>query len=103
LPIFSIQATGNRQQATSGISGGESSNQDNQNKGDNSSGSSTSAHQHTRPTTRRVSGKEAYTTPSIRGALNEDAVVKDRSSSYAAGKDSAGSQLIWYSLSPRKN
>lgn len=40
-----------------------------------------------RPTTRRVSGRDSFTTPSIRGALNDEPMLKDRTPSHTTGKN----------------
>jgi hypothetical protein len=81
LPIFSNLKTGNKQQATGahvlGVSTG-SGNSNAQITGNNSAGNSTSAHQHDRPTALRVSGRAAFSTPSILGALSDNPIHKDR-------------------------
>ena len=91
LPIFSNQATGNRQQATrvqgSGVSAEGSVNPNTQITGNNSAENGTPAHQHDRPTTLRVSGRDAFSTPSIRGALSDKPIRKDHTLSNTTGKN----------------
>lgn len=90
LPIFSNQATGDRQNATrvqgSGVSAEGSVNPNIHIAGNNSAGNGTSSH-HDRPTTLRVSGRDALSTPSIRGALSDKPIRKDHATSNTVGKN----------------
>ena len=86
MPIFSHQAIGNRQQATgvSELQGSRVSEAGHDNNGDVSDTSahqhiSTSTNQHGRPTTLRVTGRDAFATPSITGALRDKQTVNDQS------------------------
>jgi hypothetical protein len=90
LPIFSRKSGGGSGGSSSGSSRGESL---------KSSNNEQVTH---RQTIRRVSGRDAFTTPSIREALNNDPVFKDQAPSSATVKNPAQSINVTQPLTQEK-